>query len=132
MADEKYTLLYPGEEVDERLGRQDNIQLSTVPAEREKDQGGNETNQATIPGTFEGAIVCDVDNYYLHKAHVIAKTWTPIRDDPTATDTWTSSAEHEVFGIKNENGDFLVPYANGEQMNAGGNPLGGILCMASF
>ena len=62
MADEKYTLIYTGEEVDERLGWQDNIQLSTVPAEREVDQGGNETNQATIPGTLDGAIVCDVDN----------------------------------------------------------------------
>ena len=130
MADEKYTLVYTGEEVDERLGRQDNIQLSTVPAEREKDQNNNETNQATIPGTLDGAIVCDVDNYYLHKAHVIAKTWTPIRDDQE--DEWTSTAEHEVLGIKNENGDFLIPYANGGQMGTSGNPLGAILCMASF
>lgn len=82
----------------------------------------DENSQTTIRGDLDGAIVCDLDNYYVSKTPSIAKKDTK----------FTASQEQRLFGIKNADNNFLIPYDNGNQMVASGDPMGALLCMASF
>ena len=94
-----------------------NIELSTNFSTTDPDTG-----EVSIRGSLRGAIIDAVDNYYLHNIPMLAEY----------SEAFTDSREQKALGIRTLDGKILVPGGNGNQMMTSGNPMGALLCMASF
>lgn len=94
-----------------------NIELSTNHTTTDPD-----TMQKESRGSLPASYISDVNDYYLSLCHLIAK-----KDD-----TFLASLERRLFGIRTADQKILIPYANGNQMTSAGDPMGALLCMASF